>query len=194
MRAVLVEVSDWMLEDRRLKGLDTFDEMWDGVLHMVPPPMDNHQRLELSLGAALLPLATARGLVASVETGLFRPGQTERDYRVPDLVISRPENRTRHGVEGRAELVVELRSPNDETYHKLDFYAEMQVQELLVIDPGTCALAAFVLRREELVAVPAGPDGSVALTCLGVTLSTPSAGTLRLAWPGGATDITAATW
>lgn len=60
---------------------------------------------------------------------MFQPGQTASNYRVADLVVSRPENRTRHGVEARAELVVELLSPDDETHHKQGFYAEMEVQE-----------------------------------------------------------------
>lgn len=187
----MLEVPEYVLEERRRIGVDVFDEMWDGVLHMVPPPSDNHQRAESELITAFLPLAKARGLVASVETGLFRPGQTERDYRVPDLVISRPENPTRHGVEGRAELAVELRSPGDETYKKLGFYAEMGVQEFLVIDPKTCAIEAFVLRGDQLVAVLAGAEGTVGLACLGVTLSNPSVGTLRIAWPGGSTDFVA---
>ncbi len=131
-------------------------------------------------------------MIASVETGLFRPGQTERDYRVPDLVVSRPENRTRHGVEGRAELVVELRSPGDETYHKLGFYAEMEVQELVVIDPDTCSIELFVLRDGDLVKMSPSSEDSFSVTCLELTLSNPERGALLLAWPGGSTEITAA--
>jgi Uma2 family endonuclease len=190
MRAVLLEVPEHMLEERRRLGIDGFDEMWDGVLHMVPPPSDHHQRAESELVAALLPLARARNLVASVETGLFRPGQTASDYRVPDLVVSRPENRSHHGVEGRAELVIELRSPHDETYHKLGFYAEMEVQQLLVIDPDTFSIEAYVLRGAQLMAVLPGPDQSVTIPCLEVSLSNPSPGMLRVCWADGGTDIT----
>ena len=34
-----------VLEDRRKRGADRWDEMWDGVLHMVPPPGSAHQSL-----------------------------------------------------------------------------------------------------------------------------------------------------
>jgi hypothetical protein len=41
-----------MLDERRRLGQDVRDEMWDGVLHMVPPPGGAHQdygRLGVSL-------------------------------------------------------------------------------------------------------------------------------------------------
>ncbi|MGI9120683.1 MAG: hypothetical protein ACR2G7_11290 [Acidimicrobiales bacterium] len=42
MRAVLLEAPQSLLEERRRLGLDIFDEMWEGVLHMVPPPGGPH--------------------------------------------------------------------------------------------------------------------------------------------------------
>lgn len=92
MRAVVVEVPEWQLEERRRKGLDVFDEVWDGVLHMVPTPSSHHQRLGARLVAALLPLAEAGGLVAMYEMNLCRPGAGAQDFRVPDLVFARVEN------------------------------------------------------------------------------------------------------
>lgn len=38
MRAVLLEVPEGMLAERCQLGLDGRDEVWDGVLYMVPPP------------------------------------------------------------------------------------------------------------------------------------------------------------
>ena len=37
-----------VLDDRRRRGADRWDEMWDGVLHMVPPPGSDHQTLNKS--------------------------------------------------------------------------------------------------------------------------------------------------
>jgi Uma2 family endonuclease len=37
----------------------------------------------------------------------------------------------------RAEVVVELRSPDDETYAKLDWYARLGVGQVLVVDVAT---------------------------------------------------------
>jgi Uma2 family endonuclease len=70
--------------------------------------------------------AKRRGLVASYETGLFA---ADDDYRVPDIVVSRPVNRSHRGVDDTAELVVELRSPGDESYEKLPWYAARGVTE-----------------------------------------------------------------
>ena len=82
MRALMLNVPNSLLEERRLKGLDRFDEMWEGVLHLVPPPSFAHQKLGAELLTALKPLADALGLSIVYETGLFRD---EGDYRIPDL-------------------------------------------------------------------------------------------------------------
>ena len=46
-------------------GLDVFDEVWAGVLHMVPPPSEDHQRLGSELIAVFVHgEATSTGRVA----------------------------------------------------------------------------------------------------------------------------------
>ncbi len=190
MRAVLLDVPESLLEERRRKGHDAWDEVWEGVLHMVPPPSGVHQRFGTRLVAALLPVAEARSLVASHETGLFRPGAADDDYRIPDLVFARPENSTHRGVEGRAELVVEIRSPGDETYDKLDFYADVEVQEVLVVDPEACTAELFVLRGGRLHAALPDSSGSTRSVALGVAFVTVDGPALRLIWDGGEADIT----
>jgi len=75
-------------------------------------------------------------------------------------------------VEGRALLVVEIRSPGDETFDKLPFYERMGVAEMLVIDRDSKALRRWVRTDDGLDEV--GPDsaGSHQLTALPVTLHT----------------------
>ena len=92
MRAVLVDVPESLLEERRKAGADVWDEVWEGVLHMVPAPSGRHQRFGLRPAAALLPVAERGGLVASYETALYRPEGGDRDSSVPDLVFARPDN------------------------------------------------------------------------------------------------------
>ena len=189
MRAVVVDFPEYELEERRRKGLDVFDEVWDGVLHMVPAPSYEHQRIGTELLIVLAPLAKARGLVPLYESNLFRPGSEERDYRVPDLVFSRPENVDHFGIAGRAELAVEILSPGDETYDKIDFYAEVGVQELLMVDLDTRGVELFVLRGGRLHAALADPSGSIALTAVGVTLATIDGPKLQVSWDGGEVEI-----
>jgi len=169
MRAVMLEVPEALVEERRRLGIDGRDEMWEGVLHMVPPPFDRLQRLEAKLLLALAPPAQRLGLVTTVETGVFR---ADNDYRVPDLVISRSEDRSERGIEGRAELVIEIRSPNDETYQKIDWYLSVGVREVVVIDRDTLGVTRF------------GSNGALA-----VTFETLEGPRLRLTWDGGQEEI-----
>ena len=132
MRAVMLEVPEALLEQRRRSGADRFDEMWEGILHMVPPPSGRHQEFGSHLFLCLGSIALARRLEPRYETGHFR---SDNDYRQPDLLFARPEHFGERGLEGPAELVVEILSPGDESRAKLDFYAVMSVSEVLFVDP-----------------------------------------------------------
>lgn len=188
MKAVLVEVPEKLLAGRRRAGADRGDEVWEGVLHMVPPPSGPHQRLGTRLLQVFDALARERGLVGSYGTGLFRAG-TDDDYRVPDQVYARPESLSDRGVDGSAELVVEIRSPGDETYEKLGFYASLGVAEVLVVHPSDRRAEVFVLRGQAHVLVQPDDRGAVAVTVLGVRLSTVDGPLLRLDWPGGRAEL-----
>lgn len=83
-----------MLEERRRLGIDGRDEMWDGVVHMVPPAGDAQQEVQADLYPVLYPAARRRGLVPRFETGLYR---TAEDYKVPDQLYCRPDQRTARG-------------------------------------------------------------------------------------------------
>lgn len=187
---MLLEVPEELLEDRRRKGLDGHDEMWDGVLHMVPAASSPHQLLAGRLMARLLPLAESKGLLGMPEAGLYRPGPAgERDYRVPDLVFALPEGVSERGVEGQAELVMEILSPGDESYAKVGFYQEMGVRELLIVDPRTRQFELFGLCGGVLATVSPDGDRTVTLPSLDVTLSTVAGPVLHLAWDGGTADV-----
>ena len=118
-------------ERRRRSGLDRLDEVWEGVLHMVPAPSHAHAAITQQLAELLGPLARAAGLEPTM--GEFNLGESEEDFRVPDGGLHRP------GAGGvwhpTAALVVEIVSPEDETWQKLPFYAAHGVEELLIVDP-----------------------------------------------------------
>jgi hypothetical protein len=46
MRAIMSAVSDDLLAWRTQTGVDRFDEMWEGVLHMNAAPPGDHQILQ----------------------------------------------------------------------------------------------------------------------------------------------------
>jgi Uma2 family endonuclease len=119
-----------LLEKRRRLGQDLLDEVWEGVLHVNPAPAGRHGMLDSQLVRVLGPLADASELVV---TGIFNLGDSAEDYRVPDLGLHR--NWSDRVWYETAALVVEIVSPDDETWQKLDFYARHQINELLIVDP-----------------------------------------------------------
>jgi Uma2 family endonuclease len=122
-------VLDEFIARRKALGQDVFDEVWDGEYHVAPGPSAEHGRVDDELSALLRPRARAAGLV---RTGPFNLG-TREDYRVPDGGLHRGSPR---GVYlPTAAVVIEVVSPDDETYLKIDFYASHGVEELVVADP-----------------------------------------------------------
>jgi len=171
MRAVMLEVPEALLEDRRRKGLDKKDEVWAGVLHMVPPAASGHNRIARDLLLVLVRIAKRLDAEVLFETGLFDPEQGLKNFRVPDLVVVDAANLSKRGVEGKATLVVEVLSPNDESRDKLPFYAAMGVREVWLIDPTSRAVEVFTLRGARLALVKAR-GGAFRSPALGVELET----------------------
>jgi Uma2 family endonuclease len=189
MRAVLLDAPADFLEERRRRGHDRWDEVWEGILHMVPPPSDWHQRFGTQLLLILTPLAETRGIEASYETGVYGHPAGALDYRVPDLVFARAQQRSARGIEGEAEVVVEILSPGDESREKLPFYAALGIREVWLIDPETRAFELYVLRGGAYRAVVEDASGATRSPGLGVTLKLVDGPRLRVSWEGGARDI-----
>ena len=161
MRAVLVHVTDQELAHRRSIGLDRWDEMWEGVLHMTPAPSLEHQRILGRLVAFLEPRlrSTARGTLLP-GINVFRAAA---DYRIPDLTFvaaGREHVLREEGVrEGGPDAVIEIRSPEDETYEKLPFYAALGTREVVVVDRDTKRPEIYRLAGSQLVALQPEADG-----------------------------------
>lgn len=162
------------IEHRRRLGIDGKDEEWEGVYHVTPPPSLEHQ----SLLAGLLTFFT--GLLPSRGGGLVVPDcgvfLSPKDYRVPDLVyvssarsaVLAPEGVSR----GAPDLVLEVLSPDDDTYRKFDFYARRGVPEVVVVEPGRRTVEVWTLRDGAYVAAPAGPAGERRSQAIEVTFRT----------------------
>ena len=149
-----------LLEARRRMGGDRWDEVWEGVLHMVPPPSGRHQTLVMDLADALRAAADAVGLKRFIQPGLHRAAD---DYRVPDLAFYRPDQASRRGLEAAAELVVELVSPGDRSRLKLPWYAALDVREVLLVDSVSLAVELYDCASGEPKAVE--PAHSAVLDC-----------------------------
>ena len=106
---------------------------------MAPPAHPHHTYLDQEMAVLIHPLAREAGMVS---TGPFNLGDPY-DYRVPD-----------RGIHARlpdtvwvstAALVVEIVSPDDETYAKLPFYLAHAVSEVWVVEPDSHHVRIFIL-------------------------------------------------
>ena len=181
VRAVMADAELTIAERQRL-GLDKKDELWDGVWHLVNPPKLWHSDLNTELLLVLAPQAARRGLQRYGDaTGLY--GEIDRNWRIPDQVYAKPQHRIEEGLTS-AELVIEVRSPGDETYEKLPFYAERGVTEVLIVTEDR----RFELRRLDAArSYELVPDG--VCEALGVTFSTVEGPRLRVEWEGGSAEV-----
>ncbi|MGE0547521.1 MAG: Uma2 family endonuclease [Kofleriaceae bacterium] len=189
MRALLLEPDPAWLDDRCRKGLDKFDEVWDGVLHVVPFPSTAHQRVVGALYVVFRQLAERHRLEAFEHFGIYHPVAGERNFRGPDLLIVDPPCLSRRGVEGRAELVVEILSPNDESREKFPFFAQCQIPEVWLIDPSSRAVEVYVLRDDNYERVAATLDGTIHAPRLSLELRRIEGPKLRITWDDGSADV-----
>ena len=136
---------DALMARRRIAGVDRLDEVWVGVLHMVPAPSYGHARLMTQLTVVLVPLAKAAGLEAAMHE--FNLGTSVEDFRVPDGGLHRPG--PKDVWLPTAALVVEVLSPDDESWQKLPFFAAHHVDEVLFVDPAERKVNLMALREGE---------------------------------------------
>jgi len=162
MKAVMANVPEHILEWRRRTGADQWDEMWEGVLHMAPSPNRDHQDFELALAMWLrLNWAEPNGCRVYTRINVSEPGTWPDNYRIPDIVLLTPErfhiDRNEY-FDGGPDVVVEIHSPGDEAYEKLEFYAKLGVREVWILDRDTKRPEVFELAGDEYHARQADAD------------------------------------
>jgi len=163
MKAVMPEVPPDILQWRKRTGIDRWDEMWEGVLHMPPMPNRYHQDLEWAMETWLRTFwARPRGNRVYHQINLASVGGWPNNYRIPDLVLLTPDRfeiDLNEYFEGPPTAVVEIHSPGDEAYEKFDFYAALGVPEVWVIQRDTRAPEVYTLAGGEYEQRPADPAG-----------------------------------
>jgi Uma2 family endonuclease len=184
MKAVIANVPEHILEWRRRTGADQYDEMWEGVLHMAPSPNRNHQDFELALAMWLrLNWAKPYGCRVYTRINVSEPGTWPDNYRVPDIVLLRPErfqiDRNEY-FDGGPDAVIEIRSPDDKTYEKFGFYAKANVREIWVIDRDTRKAELFELVRSDFCTREPNADGWLQSIVAPVELRTTSVDDLEI--------------
>lgn len=133
------EISEKLIAERQARGLDRFDEVWDGVYFMPPMGNNEHQGLATRMGGVLQVVVRwpDEGTVFVGVNVSDREVGWEHNYRVPDVAVFLVANPAKDcGTHwcGGPDWGAEILSPNDRTRDKLDFYARIGVRELLLID------------------------------------------------------------
>lgn len=187
MHALLRDPSLEMLQERHRLGHDRLDEVWDGVLHMVPTPGATHQAFARKL-FLFLHSRVRDGYQIFYELGLYLSAD-ESNYRVPDLVIAADADVAERGVEQHAELVVEVLSKNDMSRDKLPFYAACNVKEVWLIDPKSREHEIYVLRGGQYFAATSDRGGTAHAPLFGLDFQTIDGPKLRVTAADGSTEI-----
>src|SRR5256714_2607764 len=107
---------DQLIQERKRKGIDLYDEVWEGVYVMPTMASPEHQDLVHDLDAIL------DGIVKRPGLGKVYPGVNvsdrrtnwKKNYRVPDLAVVLKTGRAvicSNHVFGGPDFVVEIESP-----------------------------------------------------------------------------------
>ena len=151
------EIEEW-LRLRRERGQDTFDEVWEGVYHVAPAPNRRHGWLDDQVSRLIGPLAEQAGLYPSGPCNIG----VENDHRVPDHAYFRDASMVTWC--NTAAIVVEIVSPDDETWAKLGFYHRHRVDEVIIADPKARTVDILARRSDAY-------EPSSASALLGITAS-----------------------
>jgi hypothetical protein len=123
------ELEAWLAE-RHARGLDRYDEVWEGVYVVNPLPLLGHQQTVDAFSEAVRPYLGARGLtvVPGVNVG------DRDDYRGPDVALVPIEADPNTLYFPEVPLVAEVRSPFEDPEEKLPFYLRRGVHEVVLLD------------------------------------------------------------
>ena len=174
MSTVTPDLLSQTLAWRQQTGNDKFDEMWEGVPHRTPAPRRSHQDIVLDMCMWLRThWARPLGNRVHLDVNVASPGGWPNDYRVPDLVLLTPDRfAIDHDAyfEGAPTVVMEIRSPGDETMEKLPFYARLGVPEVWLIDRDTRRPEVLVLQAGQYRQQSPAADGWLDSAATGVRL------------------------
>ena len=158
------QVTDHELAHRKATGIDRWDEVWDGVWYMTPAPTLEHQRMLDEMIGFLVPhlKKTNRGRLVS-GISVFRDAEGWTNYRIPDLTYvaaGREDILCEDGVRAAGpDAVIEIRSPGDDTYEKLSFYAAIGTREVVIVERDTKRPEIYRLLGNKFVKLHADADG-----------------------------------
>jgi hypothetical protein len=146
------------IQDRRERGIDQYDEVWEGVY--IVPPLANlpHQELIAALIMILFNIIKleGRGRVFPGANVSDRRRGWKRKFRAPDVVVVLDDGQAvdcdTH-LMGGPDFLIKIQSPRDDTGEKIPFYSEIRVRDLLVIARDSRQLQLYRHDGQKLVPV-----------------------------------------
>jgi Uma2 family endonuclease len=152
-----------LVRQRQVRGIDQYDEVWEGV-YVVPPSATNaHQALVFELATILAKVIQHESLgtvLPGVNVSNRRQGW-EYSYRCPDVVVVLKEGRAidceTHWM-GGPDFLVEIECPGDETDKKIAYYDQLFVRELLIVHRDSRRLRLYRHDGRALVLAGRGDD------------------------------------
>lgn len=134
--------------DRKARGIDQHDEVWEGVYVMSPIADNEHQEIVAGLTAAFYQV------IGSSKAGSVFPGinvsdriaRWKKNFRSPDVVvILKSSSAENHGAfwTGPLDFVVEVMSRGDRSRKKLPFYSKIGVREALFVERNPWRLKLY---------------------------------------------------
>jgi len=151
-------LAEQLIEERKARGIDQRDEVWEGMYVMTLASNDEHQ--DLVGGLTHVPRET----VDRCQIGKSRPGVNLSDrvvdwtqnFRCPDVVVFLNETKAEfHNTFwlGGPDLAIEVVSPDDQSREKLSFYGQIGTRELLIVDRDPWQLELHRLVDGKLVLI-----------------------------------------
>ena len=151
--------------ERSKKGLDKYDEVWNGVVVVMPLPNNEHQtlvgKLTLTVGAAL-DWPNDHRILPGINLS-DRVKGWKKNYREPDFAVFLDTNPAKDCVThwvGGPDFLVEIVSPDDQTREKLPFYEKVGTREVLVIDRDPWKLELYKLVEGKLNLIGTAKPGT----------------------------------
>jgi len=196
MRAVIPVVDPHLLAQRKRSGVDQYDEMWEGELHMPPCPDYVHQSFEGDLSTYLRNhWGYPKKAQVVQQMNLAHEGagaDWQSDYRIPDFLLVTADrmniNKGSH-FEGAPNAVVEIHSPGDEAYEKLPFYRDLAVPEVWIIHRDSKQAEIYVLHGGEYDSVDSDADGWLRSPAANVEMKPTGTGKLAIRVAGNPTTL-----
>ena len=156
--AVLIRdrtISRSLIAKRKYRGLDHYDEVWNGVYVMPPIPNNEHQAIAFREGNILADVVSAEE--GSIFLGVNvsdRVKGWKKNFRVPDValfLVANPAQDCGTHWCGGPDWLTEILSPGDASRAKLAFYEKVGVREVLLIDRDPWCIELYQLQDHKLV-------------------------------------------